>query len=414
MCGQTAAFALLREGVRNLRCVDRAPRGREGPWATYARMEILRSPKHLTGPDYGVPSLTYRAWHEAKFGAAHWEKLHKIARLDWAEYLLWVRDTAGLPVENDFEVVSLNLNGKFMEVKTKTVHSPCEKSRPGPRTRRQRRACAGRASRPSIRRKRKAGVFHSADDIDFKALKGKRVGILGIGSSAFDNAGEALEAGAAEVVMFARRADHAAGEQVEVDRLSGLPARLRVARRRAAAGASTPTSSASRCRRLTKACSAARSMRDFRLRFSEGWKDISQRKKKITTSKTRADTFVRRRHRLHRLRRQPDGPARNRVLPRRDRHLGRARVEGGGEEISGRSPLPVPRRRVPAAGQGAGPRPRARVQLGQHHEPRRAGRRHSRHRERARGASRRALPGTCSWKTPTCTGSACRRTTRTN
>ena len=26
MCGQTATFALLREGVRNLRCVDRAPR----------------------------------------------------------------------------------------------------------------------------------------------------------------------------------------------------------------------------------------------------------------------------------------------------------------------------------------------------------------------------------------------------
>src|SRR5205814_2065845 len=54
MCGQTAAFALLREGVRNLRCVDRALRGREGPWATFARMDTLRSPKHLTGPDLGI------------------------------------------------------------------------------------------------------------------------------------------------------------------------------------------------------------------------------------------------------------------------------------------------------------------------------------------------------------------------
>jgi cation diffusion facilitator CzcD-associated flavoprotein CzcO len=49
------------------------------------------------------------------------------------------------------------------------------------------------------------GAFHSADDIDFRTLRGKRIGILGAGASAFDNAAEALEAGAAEVVLFARR-----------------------------------------------------------------------------------------------------------------------------------------------------------------------------------------------------------------
>src|SRR5437762_11430857 len=37
MCGQTATFALLREGVTNLRCLDRAPRAREGPWRSCAR-----------------------------------------------------------------------------------------------------------------------------------------------------------------------------------------------------------------------------------------------------------------------------------------------------------------------------------------------------------------------------------------
>ena len=109
MCGQTATFALLREGVRNLRCLDRAPRGSEGPWTTFARMDILRSPKHLTGPDLGVAALTYRAWHEAKFGAAHWEKLHKIDRVEWANYLLWVRETAALPVQNGVEVEELEL-----------------------------------------------------------------------------------------------------------------------------------------------------------------------------------------------------------------------------------------------------------------------------------------------------------------
>ena len=51
MCGQTAGYALLREGISNIRVIDRNPRGDEGPWATYARMLTLRSPKHLTGPD---------------------------------------------------------------------------------------------------------------------------------------------------------------------------------------------------------------------------------------------------------------------------------------------------------------------------------------------------------------------------
>src|SRR5258706_5802315 len=109
MCGQTATFALLREGVTNLRCLDRAPHGSEGPWTTFARMDILRSPKHLTGPDLGVASLTYRAYHEAKFGQVHWRALHKIDRVEWANYLLWVRDTVGLPVENEIEVKALEL-----------------------------------------------------------------------------------------------------------------------------------------------------------------------------------------------------------------------------------------------------------------------------------------------------------------
>jgi cation diffusion facilitator CzcD-associated flavoprotein CzcO len=47
-------------------------------------------------------------------------------------------------------------------------------------------------------------VFHSADAIDFEALRGRHVGVLGAGASAFDNAACALEAGA-RVTLFARR-----------------------------------------------------------------------------------------------------------------------------------------------------------------------------------------------------------------
>lgn len=204
MCGQTATFALLREGVRNLRCIDRAPRGSEGPWTTFARMDILRSPKQLTGPDLGVASLTYRAYHEAKFGIEHWNELHKIDRVEWARYLQWVRDTVPIPVENAVAVRDIDLVPGGVRVNLQS----------GSITARKVVLAMGREGSGALRwpsfatfdpTRRGAGVFHSADDIDFRALKGKRVGILGAGASAFDNAGTALEAGAAEVVMFARR-----------------------------------------------------------------------------------------------------------------------------------------------------------------------------------------------------------------
>jgi cation diffusion facilitator CzcD-associated flavoprotein CzcO len=204
MCGQTAAFALMAEGVRHIRCLDRAPFGLEGPWATFARMETLRSPKHLTGPDLGVPSLTYRAWHEAKFGTPHWQALHKIDRLEWAKYLLWVRETAGIQIENGIEVQSLHLQKDFIQVRLKdsqTLNARKVVLALG-------REGSGAPRWPKLATfnpvARGKNIFHSADDIDFKALKGKHIGVLGAGASAFDNAGEALEAGA-RVTLFVRR-----------------------------------------------------------------------------------------------------------------------------------------------------------------------------------------------------------------
>jgi cation diffusion facilitator CzcD-associated flavoprotein CzcO len=204
MCGQTAAFALLREGVTHMRCLERAARGSEGPWTTFARMDILRSPKHLTGPDLGVASLTYRAYHEAKFGTAHWQQLHKIDRVEWARYLLWVRETAGIPVENGGAVRTVELERGAVRISTarETIRARKVVLAMG-------REGSGAWRWPKFATfdpaRRMASVFHSADDIDFRAMKAKRVGILGAGASGFDNAAEALEAGAGEVVIFARR-----------------------------------------------------------------------------------------------------------------------------------------------------------------------------------------------------------------
>ena len=46
---------------------------------------------------------------------------------------------------------------------------------------------------------------HTNDDIDFDALRGKSIAILGGGASAWDNAATALERGAARVDMYVRR-----------------------------------------------------------------------------------------------------------------------------------------------------------------------------------------------------------------
>jgi cation diffusion facilitator CzcD-associated flavoprotein CzcO len=265
----------MREGVRNIRCVDREPRGREGPWATYARMDILRSPKHLTGPDLGVASLTYRAWHEAKYGTPHWEKLHKIARLDWAEYLLWVRDTAGIPVENDVEVTGLDLLPGCVRATVGEKHVYSKKIV----------LALGREGSGALRwpefetfnpDDRGARVFHSADDIDFTALKGKRIGILGAGSSAFDNAGEALEAGAAQVTMFARRPQLPQVNKSKWTAFAGFQhgyaalddaSRWRFYTYIFNEQVPPPYESILRCEKHP----------GFSLRFSEGWKDIEEK-----------------------------------------------------------------------------------------------------------------------------------------
>lgn len=221
-CGQTVGFALMRDGICGHRIVDRARRGEEGPWATFARMEILRSPKHLTGPDLGVPSLTFRAWFEAQHGADGWQKLHKIGRLDWRDYLLWVRDTIGVAVENEVEVVALRPRADLVEVDLR--RSPrgwaqaSDVDREGQvSTVRARhvvlatgRDGAGGARRPrfpGLGADQSAGgrVRHAAEPIEFGALAGRRVAVLGGQATGFDSAAAALEAGAREVVMFVRR-----------------------------------------------------------------------------------------------------------------------------------------------------------------------------------------------------------------
>jgi len=50
-------------------------------------------------------------------------------------------------------------------------------------------------------------LARASDPIDFEALAGKKVAVIGAGATAFDNAATALEAGASEVNLLCRRAE---------------------------------------------------------------------------------------------------------------------------------------------------------------------------------------------------------------
>ena len=103
MAGLAVAAELGHLGIRAV-VFDQSEEGFEGPWATTARMQTLRSPKQLSGPALGLPALTFRAWFEAQFGLAQWEALDKIPRLQWAQYLRWYRQVLALDVRNRHRV----------------------------------------------------------------------------------------------------------------------------------------------------------------------------------------------------------------------------------------------------------------------------------------------------------------------
>ena len=201
MCGLVAWMALASAGIRDVRVIDRAERGREGPWLTYARMETLRSPKILTGPAFGHGSLSFQAWFRAQRGGEAWEALDKIPRPMWADYLVWYRDVLGVPVENGVSLDRVRPEGGVLRLDLST----------GPVLARKLVMATGRegTGEPAIPAfvdgVPKRLWAHSSEEIDFASLRGRRVAVVGVGASAVDNAAEALEAGASEVRHLIRR-----------------------------------------------------------------------------------------------------------------------------------------------------------------------------------------------------------------
>ena len=205
--GLIVGLALKREGVRNVLLLDRNPAGYEGPWDTFARMEVLRTPKTLVGAELGIPSLSVCSWFEARYGAGAWQRITWIPRRDWMDYLRWYRGIAQLEIRNEIEVLGIARTRNVLEVKTRTHSENAQVL--------ARRVViatghdgGGAWAVPDIvANSLPPHVYtHSNVPIDFTSLVGQRLGILGHGGSAFDAGLAALEAGAASVDLCFRRA----------------------------------------------------------------------------------------------------------------------------------------------------------------------------------------------------------------
>lgn len=228
--GLGAAFGLIRERVSNILVLDENPAGYEGPWDTYARMITLRTPKGLTAIEGGIPSLTFRSYWEARAGAAAWEAIDRIPRQAWMDYLRWYRAVLDLPVRNEVRLTSVG---------------PCEDGR----HRLKVEGAGAPATGEIVARKvilatgiQGGGAWHvpgfvrdalppdryahTSQSVDYAALKGKRIAILGGGASAFDNAQAALGEGVAEAHVFLRRPEMPQVNPIRFMEQSGLVGRF--------------------------------------------------------------------------------------------------------------------------------------------------------------------------------------------
>lgn len=205
MAGQTVAFALMKEGITNIKVFDENCQGREGPWEKYARMRCLRSGKALSGPALDVPSLTCRSWFEASFGASAWKNTGTLPTKLWSEYLQWYRKVLKIPVQNNSTIMSIVPKDEGFELvfdeEGKRNVAYCRKVVLAT----GREGFGGKAIPAYLNFLSKRFYCHSNEEIDAEFLSGKKITVVGAGASAFDAVAFALENGADRVDMLIRR-----------------------------------------------------------------------------------------------------------------------------------------------------------------------------------------------------------------
>jgi len=209
--GSTFAFALQRAGIGKVSVIDRAPdESHASIWRSLARMQQLRTPKELVGPELTHAGLSFRVWYEGRHGREAYAALDRIPRTAWADYLTWFRDFVGTTIRYSTELNRIEPEGDHFRLHL-TVAGEA-------RAETTRKIILGNGVTggggafipPVLRDLPATHLAHTSNNIDFSALRGRVVAVIGAAASAFDAAGEALEHGAKEVHLFSRRAELAA------------------------------------------------------------------------------------------------------------------------------------------------------------------------------------------------------------
>jgi cation diffusion facilitator CzcD-associated flavoprotein CzcO len=205
--GTAFAFALRRAGIGDVAVLDAAPdETKAGVWLTRARMNKLRTPKAVPGPELGLPGLGFQAWYEATRGAEAYAAIDRIPRTEWAAYLAWLRHALDVPVRYGTRLVRIEPASDHLRLHLEVAGQTAIET-----TRKIILANGvgggGGPNIPAVLTDQLQPRYyaHTSQDIDFAALGGKSVAVIGSAASAFDAAGVALEAGATNVHLFARR-----------------------------------------------------------------------------------------------------------------------------------------------------------------------------------------------------------------
>jgi cation diffusion facilitator CzcD-associated flavoprotein CzcO len=220
--GCAFAFGLRRAGIGRVSVIDMAAgEAAAGVWLNAARMNVLRTAKTLPGPELGIAGLGFQSWYEARHGRETYAALGRIPRAAWAEYLAWYRNFLDIPVRYRTRLVHIEPGRGHFRVHLETASGVTVET--------ARKIIlangVGGTGGPYVPAVLSEGLprhlyAHTADPIDFAALRGKSVAVIGGAASAFDAAAVALEAGAASVDLFARRASLAA---IPISRVRGYP-----------------------------------------------------------------------------------------------------------------------------------------------------------------------------------------------